>query len=285
VEEIVERELVYEDGPIRIMSAVLDSRLTSDVIDDSSKITLNVLRISSITHSASQEECLRPASKVEIPLYCNRIAEIFDVNVGMLDTDIMSYKTAHCAFSYSHRVPNIYSGDIVRVCTEDVHVGYVRLICEKSNTELQLKELGELADKTMHGPAVLYNEQNVDIEFQTLANATNSRSLGLRASVDAVYAVHSPYWPVESSERVTRRRLRGFPSKSVMKQVVRYGCDFVQVSHNRISNNNEWRFSFLKAELFITASWSTSQSIDYTTLWVLNKRIASIHAEHEFLPS
>jgi len=87
-----------------------------------------------------------------------------------------------------------------------------------------------------------------------------------------VYAVHSPYWPVEASDWITRKRHCDFPSKSVMQQIVRYGCDFVQVSHNRLSNDNDWRFSFSKAELFIVESMSITQRIAYTSLWVLNKR-------------
>jgi len=91
--------------------------------------------------------------------------------------------------------------------------------------------------------------------------------------MEYVYAVHSPYWPVEATEWITRRRLHGFPSKSGIIKVVKYGCDFVQVSHNMFTNDNEWRFSFSRAEMFIIKSWSTSQRIVYTSLWVLNKMI------------
>jgi len=91
---------------------------------------------------------------------------------------------------------------------------------------------------------------------------------------DDVYAIHSPYWPDEVVEWITRTRNCGFPSKSVIKQIVKYGCDFVQASH-KLSANIEWRFSFSRAEYFIAKSWTMSQRIVYTTLWVLNKRVAS----------
>ena len=83
---------------------------------------------------------------------------------------------------------------------------------------------------------------------------------------DIVPAVHSPYWPVEASEWITRTRRHACPSKSVIKQVVRYGCDFVCVAHklscNR-ENEDKWRFSFSMAELIIIRNWASSQRIAY----------------------
>ena len=52
-----------------------------------------------------------------------------------------------------------------------------------------------------------------------------------------------------------------------------FRSDFVQISHNRLSNDGEWRFLFSRAELFIINSWMMSQMIVYTTLWVLNKKM------------
>ena len=77
------------------------------------------------------------------------------------------------------------------------------------------------------------------------------------------------------NEWITRQRLSGLPSKSIIKQVVRYGCDFVQVSHKLSTDINEWRFSFSKAELIIIHSWTTSQRCVYRTLHTLNKMIKS----------
>ena len=90
--------------------------------------------------------------------------------------------------------------------------------------------------------------------------------LNLIPMMDNVFAVHSPYWPVEASEWITRTRRHACPSKFVIKQVVRYGCDFVGVGHklscNR-ENENEWRFSFSVAELIIIRSWTNSQRVVY----------------------
>jgi len=176
-------------------------------------------------------------------------------------------------------LPQTYTGSVVRIYTDDIHTGYVRLIREKNNTELQLSDLYPLTGETRHGPAFSSDSKTAILENKySLSNASvdiaRSQTITI-TSFDHVYAVHSPYWPVEAAEWITRRRPHDFPSKSVIKQVVRYGCDFVQVSHSRLSNDNDWRFSFSCAELFIIKSWSTSQRIVYTSLWVLNKRIGS----------
>jgi len=129
----------------------------------------------------------------------------------------------------------------------------------------------------MHGPAILSDFNSFIFETQhSLSSASIDLAMSQtspNAAIDFVMAVHSPYWPVEASEWITRTR--GFPKKNVIRQIVRYGCDFVQVLHNRLSNDNEWRFSFSQAELLLTKSFTISQRIVYSTLWVLNKKIAS----------
>jgi len=210
------------------MSTAVDYRLTSEVNDDSSKDLIKFIMHLIRYSQWKPVRVFTTGSTVEIPSNCTMIAEDFDVNDGMLDIDTMSYNTAHYAFSFSHRVPDEYIGDTVRICTEDVHAGYVRLIREKSNTEDELKEFCNISDKTMHGPSILYNRQNVAIQYPRYGHLLNSMSCNrMNVSQDAVYAVHSPYWSVEATEYIARRRSHGFPSKSVIKQVVRYGCDFV----------------------------------------------------------
>jgi len=103
----------------------------------------------------------------------------------------------------------------------------VRLIHERSNTEVELQELFNLADRTRHGPSVLYTQRQQDMcidnsNFSKFAEVMTSRySNKMLGSIDIVSAVHSPYWPVEATEWITRIRPNGFPSKSVIKQVVR----------------------------------------------------------------
>ena len=93
---------------------------------------------------------------------------------------------------------------------------------------------------------------------------------------DDVHAIHSPYWPVEAYEWISRQRLHGLPSKSTIREVVKYGCDFVQVSHKSVNRDPaEWRFSFSRAELIIISSWTAYWRIIYRTIHALYKIIKS----------
>ena len=100
--------------------------------------------------------------------------------------------------------------------------------------------------------------------------------------IDIVAAVHSSYWPDEDSEWVTRTRHHASPSKSVIKQVVRYGCDFVCVSHKLSPNkdkHNKWRFSFSVAEQIIIRNCTDSQRIVYRVVRLIHKMIAETAEE------
>jgi len=172
----------------------------------------------------------------------------------------MNFDNYTYAAHQSVTFPKIYNGWIIRIYTDNVHTGYVRLIKEKTNKELQLSEWYAFdGNDEKHGPAILSSNKKQVLKYKsTLSIPSNDARESERftmKSLDEVYAVHSPYWPEEANEWITRQRSNGLPSKSVIKQVVRYGCDFVQVSHRCSEPNNcEWRFSFSKAELFIANS-------------------------------
>ena len=83
---------------------------------------------------------------------------------------------------------------------------------------------------------------------------------------------------MEAAEWVTRIRTSNSPSKTTVKTVVRYGCDFVYKAYagsNKHCDNDEheWRFSFSKAELIIIEKWTRSQRIIYRTFHLLCKII------------
>ena len=253
--------------------------------DDGFKVDLSQFCIQLVHHSQWKSDRLfLTGSLAEILLY-REIVELDKENWPSgdkaIDSDRMTYANCHYATYQSIPFPETYLGSVIRIHTDDVHTGYVKLVREEDNTELRWDHLLLRALKDCeikHGPAVLidnknlildnrYPVSNVDIDLAEAKKVYPNR--------DDVYAIHSPYWPVEASEWITRTRSHGFPSKSIIKEVVRYGCDFVQVSHKLSNDTNEWRFSFSRAELFIARSFTTSQQIVYATLWAINKRIAS----------
>ena len=120
-------------------------------------------------------------------------------------------------------------------------------------------------DFTIHGLAFLANNKQQILANQCflsnkLDDMSKSESL-MTKQIDQVCAVHCPSWPVEVYEWITRRRCHNFPSKSLIKQVYRYGRDLVNVSHKLSNNSNEWRYSFSKVELIIIKSWTVSQVV------------------------
>jgi len=66
----------------------------------------------------------------------------------MLDMDAMTYNSSRHAVHRSVTFPESYTGSIVKIYTDDVHTGYVRLIREKDNTELQLSDVYPLRVKS-----------------------------------------------------------------------------------------------------------------------------------------
>jgi hypothetical protein len=190
------------------------------------------------------------------------------------DCDLMTYSNDHLAFSATQRVPDFYHGFVLRYHTEGMHAGYVRLIIENeqgemfySNTRWK-QQLGE--NERTHGPAI-----QTEVMYYTIDQYSDVNDVEIRdliEELDDVPAIHNPYWPVEASEWISRKRKSGVPSKSVIKKVVQYGCDFVAVAHKHCTaKDNEWRFSFSMAELIIINNWTMTQRIIYRALRVLCK--------------
>jgi len=193
----------------------------------------------------------------------------------------MEYIIDRYAFAPGQKVPELFKGDVLRILpTEPKRPGYVRLIRERIGKDFcRINFLGKYDDKTRK-PArtgVLYHtDTNQAINYKTALSLQSSGSLV--GKIDRVTAVHCLYWPEEAREWITRTRRHACPSKSVIKQVVRYGCDFVNTAHKLSPDRdkrNEWRSSFSKAELIIIRNWTPGQRVAYRALRLIFKSIES----------
>ena len=159
----------------------------------------------------------------------------------------MFYSLDRYAFPLTQRVPVEYNGEVLRVYTHGVHPGYARLIDENSGEQLtNLVDISQLAAfYEVHGPSRRHLKSS-DIKSASKHSAIEGNIYNnIVPTQDQVHSVHSPYWPVEASEWITRTRRHACPSKSAIEQVVRYGCNFVGVAHKLScyrENGNEWRF-------------------------------------------
>ena len=206
--------------------------------------------------------------------------EEFGLCLEQMDRDLMYYSNNRYAFPRDRRVPAGYNGDVIRIHTDGVHPGYARLINEDDNSELKHFIRSESDVEFQHGPA--YSYQYAVFDKRILSEMSDvSVILNNIPVLDRVSAVHCPYWHVEASEWIARPRRHGCPSKSVIKQVVIYGCDFVGVAHKHSTNVNEWRFSFSWAELLIIRSWTSSQRIVYRALKLIYMAINQVADDGE----
>src|SRR5207244_5492460 len=110
---------------------------------------------------------------------------------------------------------------------------------------------------------------------ETWRGLSDKQSVKFVQDRDMVYALHSPYWPREAVEWITRQRPPGSLSHDVIRRVVGHGCYFVCFSHKGYierDKDHEWRISFSVAELILIKNWSRQQRAVYRTIRVLHKR-------------
>ena len=145
-----------------------------------------------------------------------------------------------------------------------MHPGYVVLRSIKNKNEVLLGEIsiGGLFKKHVEyieGPAIRFSfpdecDKNTIKEYVTLT--------------------HCSFYPTGVSDLFNRHQSWINLSRSVIKQIVSYGCDFVCVSHKlspNVGEYNEWRYSFSVSELLIISNWTICQRIVYRTLRLIYK--------------
>jgi len=217
------------------------------------------------------------------------------LNAKLFDVDMMEYSKNRYAFPpWKDAVPEDYTGDVLIIDTVDAPPGYAYLRATNSSKtrDPARYHLGVEPGSSgfnlewpnaQHGPASQTNFMDMINEACPMIKLPATMlmlSLKLPSLMDTVTTIHSPYWPRAASEWVTRDRRHNFPGKLLIKQVVKYGCDFVHISHrisSTLKNNcgEEHRFSFSMAELVIICGWSAQQRIVYRTLRMIYKIIAS----------
>ncbi len=210
--------------------------------------------------------------------------------LNKMDVDYMMYSRDAYVFKKYDKVPDEYRGVIYKYVTAGIHPGYVRLL--KCNGTEHIYEdiayyimggLNNLDQKNQFyksyqrsGPA-LNRERNDgnDEKIKLNIGLFNEPHATKTSSSDHVIARHSPYWPREAFEWITRQRPHDSLSHEVIRRVVCYGCDFVCSSHVEYieqDKDHEWRFSFSMAELILIKNWSRQQRAVYRTIRVLYKR-------------
>ena len=98
-------------------------------------------------------------------------------------------------------------------------------------------------------------------------------------SYDHVPAFWLKTWPDVAREWITRNRQFGWPSSSVIDEIVQNGVLLVAVCHaNSDDPYNEWRFSFTMAERILVDTLSSAQRLAYLyakLVWMFSLKSSS----------
>ncbi len=113
-----------------------------------------------------------------------------------------------------------------------------------------------------------------------------------RLLADMAVALRCSDWPSIAGSWKVRRRLSGWPSPSMVGEIVQKGCLFVPKSPSDTATNLEWRISFVLAERFLMQAMSLHQRMCYRVfkgIWRLalrpptEYRVQSYHLKTIFL--
>lgn len=80
--------------------------------------------------------------------------------------------------------------------------------------------------------------------------------------LDMVFALHSPDWPNQATEWLSRKRKFGYPSRQLIREIENYGVDVVAKSSDT-GMELEWRLSFSIAEVKLVEKWNGMQKSCY----------------------
>ena len=76
----------------------------------------------------------------------------------------MYYLTHHYAFPLGQSVPEMYTGQVIRICSIGQHPGYTKLYNEEDNQEVTFSEM-DIKFENRHGPADQINLINFQMRL------------------------------------------------------------------------------------------------------------------------
>lgn len=129
---------------------------------------------------------------------------------------------------------------------------------------------GDSTNRVRAGPAL-----NVENKLEIIIQNWVGNELGLdellRLLVDYVICYNCPFWP--NLEWKIRERPHGFPDRSTVDDIVRSGCDVVEVSHTECREDDTMmRLSFSRAEVALLNKWSHTQQVVFHMLRYFAKK-------------
>lgn len=211
------------------------------------------------------------------------------------DVDTMIWHTkTHMIFKLSQAVfCNFSRKDIILMEHSETPPGFVRLT-KLLHSERLVQRL----------PLVVIHGQKLSSEearkyYHQFLKSTHNRTERLRAhgpcssyhighmEFDRAWCVACHYWPPASSSWNDRCQQKGWPTSSVLDEIVSNGCHVMSVGSKIESDESEyeWRLSFSVAELKIVYSMNHTQFLCYGALKIFLKEVISSENQESLICS
>ena len=184
------------------------------------------------------------------------------------DGDVMFCDMTLCAIFNHVNVPPSRERNALIIDTMDCRLGYVRL---RNGAEYLRKPYN-----FDNGPARTKNIKIRNAFPKSLLEKISTRWRNIcMLTKDFVYAISCPLWPPDAYEWITRKRLKGWPSKNIIEAIVKGGCHLVSKPHGKTPNDDtQWRYSFSQGEtILIHNTWTDVQKYIYHLLRIIKADI------------
>ena len=255
-EDTIRHSLVLESvGPL-IDLAYQPKKPTKTVRSDNS---VNIYGGSVNENLDVQSHTDSAASKEEVP----DIDVMMAVTPSLLGLDVqLSSSAASPRYAY---LVNVKTGERMpsfELLADSLPIALNRVA--EFVTDIPFTEEYEIISISIHGPAT----------------ATKIKRFGDTVlSYDHVPAFWLKSWPDVAKEWITRKREFGWPSSSVIDEILQNGVLLVAACHDNSDDpNNEWRISFSIAERILIDTLSSTQRLAYLyakLVWMFSLKSSS----------
>lgn len=143
-----------------------------------------------------------------------------------------------------------------------------------------------------HGPALMcqfffnaFQNLNPDTDTDTDIDTDIDTDYDV-LELDFVAYIHCDEWPSVADEWIERKRRDFWPSRTMIANIVKMGCDLVPSgAHGSINQSNEWRISFARAERYLIHEMNSAQLQTYVLLQIISKKNTYGESFHQIVDS
>ncbi|XP_069132938.1 uncharacterized protein [Argopecten irradians] len=259
---------------------------------DSEKMThlLSILLDMKYTRPAEEVEINRNALLIEERILSNKGQTVYTLGstgeglkLAGSDQDVMLVNTDIIVMYPDERITTNMKDKTILYMRKarSRRPGYVNLQLHQTGRKMPLMLFNSFlsVNGLWFASSDIYREQlvfwaNKEMDLDYISNGPSSSNTILTTDVDYVSAFPCNSWPREAKEWVTRTRLFGWPSQTLIDKIVRNGCQVVPVGDKCSKETGlQWRISFATSERYLIHSFNHTQLKVYSLLKYFLKQI------------